>query len=140
VKFDIKRRYLISERSSLRVGRPFSKETRLAPADVASIINSKKEEERIFASVQFAQLPPTSDFFVRVFLNMPAATGATPIEDPHFAGTFAFFGTHVEGAHHEHQPRFLVNITDTLQRLRQRGELNENHAGLRTACPGAGKR
>jgi len=125
VKFDIKRRYLISERSSLQVGRPFSKETRLAPADVASIINSKKEEERIFASVQFAQLPPTSDFFVRVFLNMPTATGQTPIEDPHFAGTFAFFGTHVEGAHHEHQPRFLVNITDTLQRLRQRGELNE---------------
>jgi tyrosinase len=99
--------------------------TRLAPADVATIINSNRDEERIFASVQFAQLPPVSDLLVRVFINFPNAAGSTPIEDPHFAGTFAFFGTHVENAHHPDQPRFLVNITETLQRLRQRGELTE---------------
>ncbi len=125
VKFDIKRRFPIAERTQLRVGRPFSKETRLAPQDVASIINSNREQERIFASIQFAQLPPVSDFYVRVFLNMPSATQETPIEDPHFAGTFSFFGTHTENAHHQHQPQFLVHITDTIQRLRQRGELTE---------------
>ena len=128
VKFDIKRRFPIAERTQVRVGRPFSKETRLAPADVASIINSRKEEERIFASVKFAQLPPVGDFFVRVFLNLPTATRETSIEDPHFAGTFAFFGTHVEGSHHSHEPRFLVNVTETIQRLRQRGDLKEDSA------------
>jgi len=126
VKFDIKRRFPISEREVLRVGRPFSKATKAAPADLATIINSDRAQEKIFVSVQFAQLPPTSDFFVRVFINMADAKPETPIEDPHFAGTFAFFGTHIEGAHHEHQPQFLVNITDTLMRLRQRGELKEN--------------
>jgi tyrosinase len=125
IKFDVKKRIPIAERTSVRIGSPFSKVTKMAPADVATLINSNKEQERIFASIGFAQLPATNDFFVRVFINMPRANAQTPVEDPHYAGSFSFFGTHVEGAAHEHQPQFLVNITDTLQRLRQRNELNE---------------
>ena len=27
-------------------------------------------------------------------MNLPNASSSTPTEDPHFAGSFAFFGTH----------------------------------------------
>ncbi|MFN0139446.1 MAG: tyrosinase family protein [Pyrinomonadaceae bacterium] len=125
VKFDIKKRIPIAERTSVKVAEPFTKPTRLIPEDFAALINSDKEKEKVFVSIKYAQLPPSSDFYIRVFINMPTATAATPIEDPHYAGSFAFFGTHIEGAHHEHKPEFLVNITETLQRLKQRNELNE---------------
>lgn len=125
VKFDIKKRITIADRTSLRVGRPFSKSTRMAPADVATLVDSDKAKEKIFASIQFAQLPAVNDFYVRVFVNMPKADINTSTDDPHYAGSFAFFGTHVEGGHHKQEPSFLVNITDTLQRLKQRQELND---------------
>src|SRR5207244_11834234 len=83
--------------------------------------------ERSFASVAFATLPPANDFFVRVFLNLPNANAETSTDDPHYAGSFAFFGT--DGAHHaEHQGgrQFLVNVTPALKRLSSRGELRDD--------------
>jgi|HubBroStandDraft_4_1064222.scaffolds.fasta_scaffold00002_122 tyrosinase len=37
------------------------------------------------------QIPAQRDYFVRIFLNKPDATAKTPIADPHYAGSFAFF-------------------------------------------------
>jgi tyrosinase len=132
IRFDIKRRVPIAERAQISIARPMSKETKLATEDVAAIVNSNAAQERIFASVEFAQLPPESDFFVRVFVNLPNATSSTPQSDPHFAGGFAFFGTTPANTaapstdHAQHQPNFLVNLTDAIQRLRSRQELKEN--------------
>jgi hypothetical protein len=44
---------------------------------------------RVFASIEFARVPPQSDFAVRVFVNLPNANKDTRTEDPHFAGSFA---------------------------------------------------
>jgi len=131
VKFDIKKRILIAERAPITIARPTSKETKVAAADLAAIVNSDSAKERIFATIGFAELPATSDFSVRVFVNLPNASLSTPQEDPHYAGSFAFFGTSpptamAAGDHPGHQPQFLVNITDTIQRLRQRQELKES--------------
>ncbi len=125
VKFDVKQRFPIADKTALRPERTFSTTTKMKPADVTALINSNKEQERIFASIEFAQLPAASDFFVRVFINMPSANANTSTDDQHYAGSFAFFGTHVEGAQHEHKPYFLVNITDTLQKLKQSQELTD---------------
>jgi tyrosinase len=130
VRFDIKQRISIAEREAVSIARPISKETRVAPAEFAAIISSDTAKERIFASVGFAQLPPASDFSVRVFVNLPNADSTTSQDDPHYAGSFAFFGTQLpnaqEATEHAHeQPKFLVNITNTLQKLRQRQELRE---------------
>jgi tyrosinase len=129
VRFDIKRRISVSEKAVVSIARPFSKETRLAPGEVAAIVNSDTAKERIFVSVAFARLPASSDFSVRVFVNLPSANERTSTADPHYAGSFAFFGTEPPGApregHPHQQPRFLVNITDTLQRLKRSGELRE---------------
>jgi tyrosinase len=131
IKFDIKHRISIAERAAVTVAKPFSKETKTAPADMAAIINSNTAQEKIFASIEFAQLPPTSDFVVRVFVNFPNANSSTPQSDPHFAGAFVFFGTEAASATHSmdrpgHQPKFLVNLTNALQNLRRNQELKEN--------------
>src|SRR4029079_14297887 len=106
---------------------PFSKQTSEAPNEFVRIIDNK-EKETIFLSIEYAQLPPASDFFIRVFINKPDANSKTSTDDPHFAGSFAFFGTEPttvlpegHGGHHHH-PRFLVNVVPALQKLRASGE------------------
>jgi len=134
VRFEVKHRVRIAEKTAVSIAKPFSKETKLAPQDFAAIVNSDTARERIFASIEFAAVPPQSDFSVRVFVNLPNASSSTPTEDPHFAGSFAFFGTHslaatatapAVGGGHNHQPKFLVNLTNAIQRLRSSGQLNE---------------
>ena len=127
IRFDITHRVRIAERAATSIARPLSLQSRIAPDAMAQIINSDTARERIFASIEYAQLPATSDFAVRVFVNLPNADRNTPNTDPHYAGSFTFFGTESAGtlaanAHH-HVPKFLVNLTDTIQRLRQRQEL-----------------
>lgn len=130
VRFEIKQRLHLADRLATSIAKPVSIETKLSAADFSRIVESKSATERIFATIQFAQLPATSDFSVRVFMNLPNADRNTPNTDPHYAGSFAFFGTStVEGAtasehaQHRHQPQFLVDLTSTIQRLRQRQEL-----------------
>ena len=127
IRFDVTHRVRISERAATSIARPLSLESRIAPDTLTQILNSDTARERIFASIEYAKLPATSDFSVRVFVNMPSADRNTPNTDPHYAGSFTFFGTEEPGAHaadaHHHEPRFLVNLTDTIQRLRQRQEL-----------------
>jgi tyrosinase len=89
-------------------------------------------KERLFASVEFAKLPASSDFTVRVFVNMPNANSSTPTTDPHYAGSFAFFGTEpnvptetMTDPHQHPKPKFLVNITNALQKLKKNQELKD---------------
>jgi len=133
IRFDIKQRIPIAEKASISIARPFSKETRVSSADFAQIVNSEANKNRIFASIEFAKAPPASDFYVRVFINLPDASSSTPTSDPHYAGSFAFFGTSAPemaaeadtDPHHHPQPRFLVNLTNAVQRLRRQQELKE---------------
>jgi tyrosinase len=128
IRFEIKQRILIAEKAAVSIARPFSKETRVSTSDFAAIINSDAARERVFVSIEYAQLPATSDFSVRVFVNLPNANSSTPTDDPHYAGSFAFFGTEPPAGtagEHRHQPRFLVNITNTLQKLKSNQELKD---------------
>jgi tyrosinase len=125
IRFDVKQRVRLADKAVVSIAKPFSKETRLAPQDFAAIVNSDTARDRIFASIDFASLPMHADFSVRVFVNLPNASAGTSTEDPHFAGSFAFFGTHTGNAAHPHQPHFLVNLTNTIQKLRSSGELKE---------------
>jgi hypothetical protein len=58
---------------------------------------------------------------------MPTASANTSTFDMHYAGSFAFFGTHTEDkAKHQHKLDFLVNITDTLRNLKRIDELKDS--------------
>jgi len=126
IAFDIKQRIVITEKAAVSIARPFSATTKAAPQDFARIINTDTAQEHIFASIAFAQLPPTSDFYLRVFLNLPSASSTRPTTDPHYAGTFAFFGTDIPSAQHKLEPSFLVNLTNTIQRLKGAQELRDD--------------
>ena len=150
IRFDIKQRIRVADRAAISIAKPVSKETRLSANDFDSIINSDAATERVFVSIDFAQLPPSSDFAVRVFINLPNANSSTPTDDPHYAGSFAFFGTDQPnapagaagaGGDHKHQPKFLVNITNTLQKLKRNQELKDGSpiAVQLVAVPFAGK-
>lgn len=124
VHLDIRQRFRIAERATVGLTRPFSAELATTPAELATVIDSDRADERIFASVDWAELPPTNDFFVRVFVNRPDADPTTGTDDPHFAGSFAFFGTgSAHGEDHGGKRSFLVNVTPTLRRLRSSGAL-----------------
>ena len=128
IRLDITHRVRISEAVVTSIGKPVSLQPRIAPDSLGQIIDSDTARERIFLSIEFARLPATSDFSVRVFVDLPNADRNTPNTDPHYAGSFAFFGTEdpaapTAGSHH-HAPKFLVNLTNTIQRLRQRHELS----------------
>lgn len=124
VRFEIKQRIPVLERAVFAVGKPMSMQTRATMRDFATIVDDNVRD-RLFVTVDFASLPRVSDFVVRVFVNLPGASANTPLDDPHFAGSFTFFGTEPgPGADmHHHHPRFLVNLTNALQRLRRNNQL-----------------
>jgi tyrosinase len=123
IRFDVKKRIRIAERAPVTGLRPFSSKLNVSTDDFATLINTDFANEKVFASLHFATAPEITDFFVRVFLNLPDANINTPVEDPHYAGSFAFFGKHAHPAEHQsHGPNFLVNVSETLRRLKQRGE------------------
>jgi tyrosinase len=70
--------------------------------------------------------PVQSDVFVRVFVNMPDATPDTPIEDPHYAGSFAFFESDHDEKHGSEQRQFIVDLTETVRRLRPKGAFRDS--------------
>jgi len=47
--------------------------------------------EKAVLTIDEVEVPPKQDVFVRVFINKPDASAATSIDDPHYAGSFAFF-------------------------------------------------
>jgi len=130
VRFTVSQRVRLAEQASLAPDRPASFRAPASTGSFAQIVESRTEPEQLFVTVE-APLPPSTDFFVRVYVNLPRANASTPMSDPHYAGSFAFFGEPAANAGgaapaHRHQPRFLVNVTETLRRLREAGALSAN--------------
>lgn len=129
VRFEVKRQVPIANRAELTMGRTFSSPPSIDTGALRALIESDQTEEQIFARVRYAELPETNDFFVRVFINLPDANIGTPTTNPHYAGSFAFFGT--RSGHGDHgedkkgKTEFLVYVSDTLQRLRSIGRLGD---------------
>lgn len=121
IRFDIKRRVSIAGGAKLIISKPYSAVTQVSSDDFRSLIESDRQNEKIFVRINYANLPQVNDFFVRVFINRPDAGPQTPTDDDHYAGSFAFFGTHsADHGDHAGKTDFLVNITGTLQNLRRR--------------------
>jgi tyrosinase len=89
--------------------------TRDALAAVADV----RQGQRALLTLKNVDQPAKSDFFVRVFLNAPGTvSAATPITDPHYAGSFAFF---VNGGKPMTMSMagagFMVDVTEAVRRL-----------------------
>ena len=133
IRLVISRRVHLVDRTAVRVGKPVSLRVAQPADEISSLVEADPKREHVFASVQYARLPTTGDFAVRVFVNLPDANRNTPMSDPHYAGSFAFFGSAVDTAgtaSAHHQPKFLVSLSATLERLRQRQALSANELSI----------
>jgi len=124
IRFEVRKRVPLVRGARLLIAEPLSVRAPVSADDFTTLIETDQRNEQVFVNINYAQLPAVNDFFVRVFINLPAAHAQTPTDDIHYAGSFAFFGTHTgaQGDRHE-KTDFLVNVTDTLQKLRRAGEL-----------------
>jgi tyrosinase len=75
--------------------------------------------QRALLRLQHVEPPAKADVFVRVFVNAPGAVSdKTPISDPHYAGSFAFFLMGDGGdAKMSMVGDFVVDLTPTLRRI-----------------------
>src|SRR5439155_818972 len=68
--------------------------------------------------VEGFQEPPKEAVGVRVFLNCDYVSPTTKVGDPHYVGTFSFFGDHGDGAAHEPgDTSFYLDATKCVRRL-----------------------
>jgi tyrosinase len=109
------------------LGKPYSSPPIARAAELSSLLTQRDPASNAFLRFEYARFPEANDSFVRVFLNLPSADARTPTEDPHYAGSFSFFGS--PGGVHEqmHATQHLVNVTPALRRLMERGELREGN-------------
>lgn len=83
-----------------------------------------------FARIKFQTPEDRRGVRFHVLVNPPEGVRNVDFNDPSFAGTFAFFGSHPRGKAGQpgHKPRtssFDVPLTETLNRLRAAGRLKE---------------
>jgi len=120
----------VSRGAELVLARPLSIPTNIRASRLSEKLLASKRGERTFLRVKHAHMPDTSDFYIRVFLNFPRANASTSEKDPHYAGSYAFFGTranHPEGHKGSHsKTEFLVNISDAIEALSRKGLLGSN--------------
>jgi len=124
IRFEVKKRVPIVKGARVTLSKPYSAETKVSADDFRALIESDRREERIFVRINYAEVPPVNDFFVRVFINLPSANAQTPTDSIHFAGSFAFFdGQTGGGGGHPPKMDFLVGVDETLQNLNRHERL-----------------
>jgi tyrosinase len=130
-KLDYGKRYELRQSLDLAVGKPAAARLKVEPDALRGVLDASARQKAVL-TIDEVQVPPKQDVFVRVFLNKPDASKDTPIEDPHYAGSFAFFCCEDQHALEAHDPtaapntpklRYLVDASQTIQRLSQAGSL-----------------
>ena len=119
IPFQIRRQVPVEGGIELGAGERASRQVRLPEAVLQT------DDQRILLRASDITPLQDEDAFVRVFVNLPDASADTPTTDPHYAGSFAFFedrASHGDTAGHR-TADFYVDITNTVRRLRQAGEI-----------------
>ncbi|HTZ60253.1 MAG TPA: tyrosinase family protein [Acidobacteriaceae bacterium] len=117
-----------TEALSVPVGKPVKTTIPLEKGAFDNVLGADKRN-RLVLTLEGVEIPPPSEFFLRVFLDKEDASADTSTDDPHFAGSFGIFSdpSAMGGMQGEHSSRFLVDITDTAQRLNRGGALPIDH-------------
>lgn len=128
-KLEFTRRFELRRSLELTRERAAAARIRVEPEAFRAVLDSSARQKAVL-TIDEVEPPSQQDVFVRVFINKPDASAATPIEDPHYAGSFAFFccATPHEGMAQPVMPklRYLVDATSTVQRLSQAGSLGND--------------
>ena len=122
---------------------------KVEPEAFRSVLDTAGRDKAVL-TIDDVEPPAKQDVFVRVFINKPDATAATPIDDPHYAGSFAFFCCEEDATKGHGTPapantpaagasphtaaaattlpklRYLVDVTPTVRKLSQGGSLSSD--------------
>jgi tyrosinase len=118
VKLAFTNRYELARTMTVQVGRPASASIKIETAKVRPALDVQTRN-RAYVTVSGITMPEHADHFVRVFVNKPDASAATPISDPHYAGSFGFFGGSHGGSAGMDKAGFVVDATEALRRISQ---------------------
>ena len=91
---------------------------------------------RVLAFLRQVEITDPSTTAVRVFLNAEQLSADTPDDDPHFVGSFAVLE---HGAAHHALPSFVLDLSETIQRLYGSGEHEVQEIRLQLVPVGAGE-
>jgi tyrosinase len=132
--FAVSKHFELQQSVQAEVGKPATGTIKIEPHAFSDAFDSGKSA--VVLTLGDVEIPEKKDFFVRVFINKPDASASTPFEDPHYAGSFAFFSDEAAMKKQEHaslgRPKagFLVDITPTLRKLNQAGSLPASSVGV----------
>lgn len=125
VKLVFSKTYELARSLTVQVGHPAAGSIKIEPATVRAALDVQTKN-RVYLTLSGVTMPIHAEHFVRVFLNKPNASAESPISDPHYAGSFAFF----VDEHAMHGPGggmpkagFVVDTTAALRRLNEGGAL-----------------
>jgi tyrosinase len=94
--------------------RPVSSGTQLL--NFASAREARASGTRALGFIRDVAVTQPRDTSYRVFIEHPNPSSQTPVNDPHYVGTFAILG---HGSHHGRQrkPSFALDLTHAIQRV-----------------------
>lgn len=126
-KLEFSKRFELRQSVTTEVGKAVTGAVKVEPEAISAVLEAGGKN-LVVMTVGEVEIPEKRDFFVRVFLNKTDVSGETPIDDPHYAGSFAFFFDESAMKGHEEttgRPKagYLVDVTPTLRKLRQAGSL-----------------
>jgi tyrosinase len=127
-KLEYIKRYEIRKTATAELKQSPPVRLKVEPEAFRTLMDSAAREKAVL-TVGEVEVPPKQDVFVRVFINKPDASAETPFEDPHYAGSFAFFCCAEDKEHAgmaaSPTPKlnYLVDLTDTIRKLNQGGSL-----------------
>jgi tyrosinase len=128
-KLEFSKRFELQQTVTAEVGKPATGAIKVEPEAFRPVLEAGGKNV-VVLTIGEVDIPQQRDFFVRVFLDKPDASAQTPFEDPHYAGSFAFFFDESAMKGHEGMGRpkagYLVDVTPTLRRLSQAGALSAN--------------
>lgn len=128
-KFEFVKKFELGQAITVEVGKSATGTIKVEPEAFRSVLEGNRNLAVL--TVSDVEIPSKRDFFVRVFVNKPDASTQTPIDDAHYAGSFAFFFDEAAMKGHDgesamtERPKagYLVDMTPTLKKLNQAASL-----------------
>jgi tyrosinase len=117
-------RFPLEQRLEVSVKGPAATHIGVPPSVLRAALDGKSPG-RVRLTLGNVVPPAKADFFVRVFVNAGTGVNAqTPISDPHYVGSVAFFVGQHGGQMESHEIGFTLDATQALRRLNQTSALS----------------
>jgi tyrosinase len=123
-KLELLQRFELARAFSAEVNGAAAGAIKIEPGAFRGVLDAASRNRAVL-TVAGVELPEKNDFFVRVFVDKADASAQTPIDDPHYAGSFSLFFDLAAAKSHGEMPKpgFLIDVTPTLRKLSQAGSL-----------------